>query len=125
MVQEMNWVKVCSVDELLDSGGVGAMVDGQQVAIFKVGDAIYALDNYDPFAKANVLSRGIVGDVSGVAVVASPIYKQHFDLRTGQCLEDDAVKLKTYATRLVDGTVFTANFTVNTDSAAADLQTAA
>ena len=33
-------------------------------------------------ARANVLSRGLVGDLQGERVVASPIYKHHFSLRT-------------------------------------------
>ena len=35
-----------------------------------------------------MISRGIVGDRGGVPKIASPIFKQSFDLRTGQCLDD-------------------------------------
>ena len=44
---------------------------------------MYAIGNYDPASDANVLARGIVGDIGGEIVVASPIYKQHFSLRHG------------------------------------------
>lgn len=90
---ELDWVTVCDVTDLLPNVGVCAMIAGHQVAIFKVKDQdkteLYAIDNFDPFSNANVLSRGIVGDLKGHNVVASPIYKQHFDLSTGQCLEDE------------------------------------
>ncbi len=49
---------------------------------------LHAVDNVDPFSGASVLSRGIVGDAGGVPTVASPVYKQRFDLRTGRCLDD-------------------------------------
>jgi Ferredoxin subunits of nitrite reductase and ring-hydroxylating dioxygenases len=47
-----------------------------------------------------VLSRGIVGDLKGELVVASPLYKQHFSLASGKCLEDAAASVPTYKLRL-------------------------
>src|SRR6185436_19571570 len=93
-------------DDIVPNTGVCARVDGRQVAIFRLDDdSLYALDNYDPISRANVLSRGIVGDVKGELVVASPVYKQHFSLATGQCLEDGAVRIPAYPVRLEDGRV--------------------
>ncbi|OLO04700.1 hypothetical protein BTW07_07820 [Salinicola socius] len=57
---------------------------------------LYALGNYDPFSGANVIGRGIVGDLQGELVVASPIYKQHFRLTDGQCIEDATRRLRTW-----------------------------
>lgn len=96
-------VTVCKLDDLVPGIGVGALVNGQQVAVFRLrnGD-IFAISNLDPFSGANVISRGLVGDLKGFKVVASPIYKQHFDLATGQCLEDESVVLPVYAVQ-VDG----------------------
>ncbi len=68
-------------------------------------DCIYAIGNYDPIGKANVLSRGVVGDIKGQIVVASPLYKQHYNLETGQCLEDATVKVPTFAVRLAGTSV--------------------
>ncbi len=68
-------------------------------------DPVYALGNYDPFSKANVLSRGIIGDRQGIVKVASPIYKQNFNLATGECLDNDEVKVPTYPVRVVSGRV--------------------
>lgn len=101
-----NWQAVCQVSDLSNNIGVCALLDEQQVAIFKLSNGdIFAIDNYDPFSNVNVLSRGICGDLNGQFVVASPIYKQHFNLETGQCLEDDTVCLSTYQVRVVDGVV--------------------
>jgi NAD(P)H-dependent nitrite reductase small subunit len=77
---------------------VCALVNGRQVAVFRLyDDSLYAIDNHDPFSGANVLSRGIVGDLKGERVVASPIYKQHFSLITGQCLEEADVRVTVYS----------------------------
>jgi assimilatory nitrate reductase catalytic subunit len=97
--------KACRLEDILPDTGVCALVEGRQVALFRVGEAVFALGNLDPFSKANVLSRGIVGDLKGELVVASPVYKQHFSLRTGACLEDPAVAVPVYAARIEDGDV--------------------
>ncbi len=96
------WVDVCSFKDLQPNSGVCALIDGRQIAIFLMSknEKIYAIDNFDPFGEANVLSRGLIGDLKGEPVVASPLYKQHFNLETGQCLEDEAVKIEAYATRI-------------------------
>lgn len=101
------WTTICSLDRILPNTGVCALVNGQQVAVFRVGEEtdVYAIDNYDPFSKAYVLSRGIVGDRNGIPKVASPIYKQNFSLLTGECLDDSTVKLQTFAAQVVDGQV--------------------
>lgn len=101
------WQNVCSVDDLQPDSGVCALVDGRQVAIYYMpkDKAVYAINNYDPFGHANVLSRGIIGDINGQPVVASPLYKQHFNLQTGVCLEDETVTIPAYAVRIENGSV--------------------
>ncbi len=105
------WHEVCQMDDLIDDVGVCVLVDDVQIALFRVSgnDEIYAINNFDPFSNANVLSRGICGDLKGQVVIASPIYKQHFNLKTGQCLEDETVILPTYSVRIVDASVQLAN----------------
>ncbi len=99
------WEDVCGLDEVLLDTGVCALVAGRQVAIVRTAGAVYALGNFDPFSKACVLSRGIVGDRKGVPKIASPIYKQSFDLRTGQCLDDPRVRVPTYEVRVERGRI--------------------
>ena len=99
-----HWQTLCNLDDLQADSGSCALVEDQQIALFYVPkmQAVFALHNYDPFAKAHVLSRGIVGDVNGDPVVASPIYKQHFKLATGECIEDSTVKIPSYPVRIND-----------------------
>ena len=95
------WLTVCRLDDLQPDSGVCVLVEGQQVAIFLMvkDNTIYALHNYDPIGKANVLSRGMIGDIKGEPVVASPLYKQHFSLLTGLCLEDSNISVAVYSVR--------------------------
>src|SRR5688572_31356822 len=98
-----DWVAVCRLDEIVPNTGVCALIGGRQVAVFRLDDdTVFAIANRDPFSRANVLSRGIVGDVKGEVVVASPVYKQHFSLVSGRCLEDPAVVIPVFPV-LLDG----------------------
>src|SRR5690606_13478588 len=97
---------VCGLDDILDGAGVCALVDGEQVALLRVGEEVFALENRDPFSGANVMARGLVGDLGGQLVVASPVYKQHFNLRSGRCLEDEAVSLRTWPCGVLDERVW-------------------
>ena len=100
------WSAVCALDDILPDSGVAALVGGVEVAIFRVADAVYAIGNHDPASDANVLGRGIVGDIGGEVVVASPIYKHHYSLLTGRCLEDETFSVPAYLARVIDGKVW-------------------
>lgn len=100
------WIDVCPMNTLTPERGVAALVDGQQVALFLLRSGeVLAVGNQDPFSGSMVLSRGIVGSVADAVTVASPIYKQRFDLRTGRCLDDASVSIPTYAARVDGGVV--------------------
>lgn len=105
------WVPVCALDDIVPNTGVCALVNGKQVAVFNItaGEPhVYAIDNYDPCSQAAVLSRGLTGNLGERVVVASPIYKQHFDLRTGECLEAPEHSVSAFATRVENGQVWVA-----------------
>ena len=98
---------VCLLDDIEIEGGVAALVAGSAVAIFRTHDGnVYAISNYDPVACASVLARGIVGTRGSIPVVASPMHKQSYDLRTGQCLDDAEVRVPTFDVRVDGGVVF-------------------
>lgn len=105
----MRWVTLCRQNDLLENAGVAAMYedihgDKHQLALFSLVQAgnvrIFATGNWDPIGRANVLSRGILGSVGDEPVVASPLYKQHFSLINGQCLEQPDCSVPVYALRL-------------------------
>jgi NAD(P)H-dependent nitrite reductase small subunit len=99
------WQTICALDDLIPGTGVCALIGGRQVAVFCVDGRTYALDNFDPASRANVLSRGLTGDLQNERVVASPIYKHHYSLASGRCLEDPTFSVTAYATRVIDGLV--------------------
>ena len=104
-----NFTPVCSVDEILPNTGVAARVDGRHVAVFRVGmNSFHAIDNIDPRSGASVLSRGLVGNLGERTVVASPLYKNHFDLNTGECLEAPEQSVRAHTVQVQDGRVLVA-----------------
>jgi nitrite reductase (NADH) small subunit len=104
--QVTTWYDVCNIHDLVPGRGACALVGPYQVAVFRLADdSVFALSNYDPFSNAYVLSRGIVGSRGVTPKVASPVYKQSFDLTTGVCIDDPSVSVMTFAVRVVDGRV--------------------
>ncbi len=105
MKARTRWDAVCKVEDLVPESGIAVWTEDGPVAVFYLPHrlpALFAISHTDPFSGANVLARGITGDLKGEPIVASPLYKQHFSLRTGVCLEDDTVSVKTYPV-LLDG----------------------
>ncbi len=106
LAADAEWADVCALDDVLPGTGVAALVAGEQIAIVRTCDGrVAALSNFDPFSKAFVIARGIVGDRGGVPKIASPIYKQSFSLETGECLDDPSVRLLTYDVRVLRGRI--------------------
>jgi nitrite reductase (NADH) small subunit len=108
-IQLDNWTPVCTLDEIVPNTGVCALFNGEQVAVFHVDDGnqhVYAIGNYDANSGASVISRGLVGSLGDRIVVASPIYKHHFDLRTGECLEAPQHSVGTFRARIAEGKVW-------------------
>jgi nitrite reductase (NADH) small subunit len=112
---QRRWETVCRLERLQPGRGVAALLGTAQVALFRLADGdiadrdgrdtVYVIDNIDPFSGAAVLSRGIVGDRGGEPVVASPVYKQAFSLRTGRCVDDPEREVAVHQVRVVDGWV--------------------
>jgi len=108
-IATLQWNTVCTVDDILPNTGVCALVEDRHVAVFRVGEAdFYAIDNVDPKSGASVLSRGLVGNLGEHVVVASPLYKNHFDLATGACLEAPEYSVRAHSVRIEDERVLVA-----------------
>ncbi|WP_278959422.1 nitrite reductase small subunit NirD [Aquipseudomonas alcaligenes] len=98
-----NWQPLCSTADLVANSGVVALLEGQQVALFYLPEneqQVFAIGNCDPKSGANVIGRGIVGHLQGELVIASPLYKQHYRLRDGGCLEYPELNLPVWPVRL-------------------------
>ena len=103
------WTDICAVDDILPGTGVCALVADRHVAVFRlVDDRFFAIDNVDPKSGASVLSRGLLGNLGERVVVASPLYKNHFDLLSGECIEAPEHSVRAHAVRVQEGRVLVA-----------------
>lgn len=110
-IEKTSWSAVCSLDDIVPNTGICALVKDRHVAVFHVRgeeEKLFAIDNYDPNSNASVLSRGLVGNLGERIVVASPIYKHHFDLVSGECLEAPENSVAAYPVRVEDRKVLVA-----------------
>lgn len=110
-----NWTGICNLQDLPLNAGVAALLHADtdretQIALFRTSanDQVYAISNFDPFSEANVLARGILCSIGEQLAVASPVLKEHFNLATGQCFEDESVSIATFPVKIVDGNVLVA-----------------
>ena len=96
------WIDICAIDEIPKMSAVCALHQGKQVAIFNLAElgGLKSISNFDPIGKASVLSRGLVAEINGRTVVASPLFKQHYCLDTGECLQDDTIRVTVYPVRV-------------------------
>ena len=106
MLLERTAVDVCDYDDLPIERGVRVLVGGEHVALFRMHDgAVHAIGAIDPFSGASVLARGIVGSRGADPFVASPMFKQRYDLQTGICLDEPSVQVRVYSVEVCDGRV--------------------
>ncbi|HCB2899954.1 nitrite reductase small subunit NirD [Proteus mirabilis] len=101
------WIVVCQLDDITVGTGVCALVEQDQVAIFRPyqDERLYALSNIDPFAQASVLSRGLIAEHDNELYIVSPLKKQHFRLTDGYCLEDEHYSITHYEVKVEGNTV--------------------
>jgi len=103
------WVDLCPLSEIPHHAGMAARLGHQQIALFHLPDhpqQVFALSNHEPDSEANVLARGLLGDVNGEPVVISPLYKQRFRLRDGRSLDDEQTALSVWPVKVEGGRVW-------------------
>ncbi|NMM84217.1 nitrite reductase (NAD(P)H) small subunit [Rhodococcus sp. SRB_17] len=105
--ERLEWTSACPLSHLIPGRGVAVLLrGGEQVALFRLEDGtLRAVSNFDPYGRAAVMSRGLVGDRDGEPIVVSPLLKQAFSLIDGRSLDDDSVSLPVYEIRVWAGVV--------------------
>ena len=124
-VTTCRWHDVGSIDDVPVDRGVGVLVEGVQIAVFRLSaltadgaEEWYAVSHLDPATGVPVMARGLVGSAppddsdtgpngaqEPIPTVAAPLHKQRYDLRTGRCLDDPALALATYRIVVADGRI--------------------
>jgi len=100
------WTPICAFARLTPDRGVAALVKGRAVAVFLLSDgSLHAIDNIDPISGASILSRGLIGDAAGTPTVASPMFKQRFDLVSGRCIDAADVAVAVHDVGLLDDVI--------------------
>lgn len=105
------WLRMGALADIPANAGIPARVGQRQIALFYLpgnGQQVYVLDNLEPGSGANVLSRGIIGDVAGEPVVISPLYKKRFRLRDGVCPDDCSLRVNVWPVKVEQGKVWVA-----------------
>lgn len=98
----MNWVRVATIDELPDDRGIRVEIGRERVALFRVGDAVYAIGDRCSHAEAS-LSEGDLFDNE----VECPRHGSIFDVTSGKPESLPATKpVPVYDVRLEDGEVY-------------------
>jgi nitrite reductase [NAD(P)H], large subunit/nitrite reductase [NAD(P)H], small subunit len=103
------WQAICDLSAIPAQAGIGARLGEMQIALFRFGDKVYALDNLEPGSQANVLSRGLLGDVSGEPIVISPLYKRRIRLRDGRQCDNGESVVRAWPVKVEDGKVWVSN----------------
>jgi len=99
----MAWQKVASLDTLRDGEAISIEVDGEMVALFRLGEAVYATSGMCTHEFA-LLADGFVEPAD--ATIECPLHQALFDIRTGKALSGPAAEdLAVYPVRIEGGDV--------------------
>jgi naphthalene 1,2-dioxygenase system ferredoxin subunit len=101
MNANLHWVDALALDDLWEATGHGSIVNGRDLAFFRLGDEVYATDNLCTHGHARLCEGYVEGHE-----VECPLHQGRFDLRNGQptCAPVDAA-VKTYPIRIQGGRV--------------------
>ena len=92
----MAWQRVASVADVAADKGLQVKIGAMEVAIFRVGETLYAIEAICPHAEAN-LAEGFIDDDR----VECPLHQALFHIPTGKCLGPPADRdLATYPVKI-------------------------
>ncbi|MGZ5134005.1 MAG: nitrite reductase small subunit NirD [Flavitalea sp.] len=110
LTQEGKWFLACYTDEVPENGGVCVKYNNEQIAVFNFArrQEWFATQNLCPHKQQMVLSRGMIGSTGEQCEpkVACPFHKKTFSLVTGECLNSEESRIKTYPVQVHHGKVY-------------------
>jgi nitrite reductase (NADH) large subunit len=107
-VLSRQWVRLASVSEVPEDGGIAVRYGDAQIALFqfRARGEWHATQNLCPHKQEMVLARGLLGDQGDAPKVACPLHKKTFDLRSGACLSGDDLSIATFPVKIEGDSVF-------------------
>lgn len=95
------WVDVAAVDDFVEGEPVVVDVDDAEVAVFKIGNQFYAIEDLCSHEEFTLTDGEVEGDT-----ITCPAHGAKFCIRTGEALSPPAYEpVATFATRVENGVV--------------------
>src|SRR5215813_8180412 len=94
-------IKVLDLPALAPAAVDLVTVNGDDVALFRPGDEIFALGNQCPHQGGSLCDGFVEGDIA-----ICPLHGWEFDLRSGACMTVPGEAVTRYAVTVEDGAVF-------------------
>jgi naphthalene 1,2-dioxygenase ferredoxin component len=99
---QAQWIDALSADDLPTDDVIGIEIAGHDIAIYSVGDQVYATENICTHGQAR-LSDGFLEGCE----IECPLHQGKFDVRDGKALcEPVTDALRSYAVKVEGGRVF-------------------
>ncbi len=96
------WVDALSTDDLRADDVKGVIVAGRDIAVYTVGDAVYATDNLCTHGHARLCDGFLDGHE-----IECPLHQGKFDVRDGKPTCDPVTEaLRSYPVKIEGGRVF-------------------
>jgi naphthalene 1,2-dioxygenase system ferredoxin subunit len=97
-----NWVDAMSTDELPSDDVMGLVVGDRDIALYTIGDAVYATDNLCTHGQARLCDGFLDGHE-----IECPLHQGKFDVRDGKpTCEPVTDPLRSYPVKIEAGRVF-------------------
>ncbi|MEW6144658.1 MAG: Rieske 2Fe-2S domain-containing protein [Thermodesulfobacteriota bacterium] len=88
---EAKAVSVIHADDITEGSGKPVVIDGKEIAVFKIRGELYATQNLCPHQGNRLSSGTLLGDD-----VVCPGHGNRFNVKTGRCHTDSSLEIKTY-----------------------------
>ena len=99
------WTRIADSDELPSGGAREFFVAGKLLAVFRVGEEVFALDAICPH-QGGPLAKGAVSEGAAGCIVTCPWHGWQFDLKTGQQQIIKTIRQPTYPVKIEGRQIF-------------------
>ena len=94
-------MKICGENDIPVGGSKSIRILARRIAVFNLDGDFYAIEADCKHMKANLST----GEINGM-VIACPVHGWRYDIPTGECLDEQWAKLKTFAVFVENGYIW-------------------